>query len=54
MKDVISRFGVPHVLHSDHGANCEGSVMREVHRLLETKKTKTTAYHPQCDGMVEK
>ena len=34
MKDVISYFGVPHILHSDRGANFEGSVMREVNKLL--------------------
>ena len=34
MKDDISRFGVHHILHSDRGTNFEGSVMREVYKLL--------------------
>ena len=27
--------------------------MREVYNLIGMKKTQTTAYHPQCDGLVE-
>ena len=28
--------------------------MKDVYELLRTKKLNTTAYHPQCDGMVER
>ena len=28
--------------------------MMEVYRLLGVKKVNTTAYHPQCDGLVER
>lgn len=52
--EVITRFGVPLVLHSDQGRNFEGSVMRELCRLLGMKKARTTPYHPQCDGLVER
>ena len=50
----FSRFGIPRELHSDRGANFESGLMREVCRLLGIAKTRTTAYHPQCDGLVER
>ena len=53
VKEVICRYGVPLVVHSDKGANFEGRIMK-VCRLLGMKKTRTTSYHPQCDGLVER
>ena len=54
MRDVVSWYGVPLVLHSDRGSNFESKVIRELSALLGIKKVKTTAYHPQCDGLVER
>ena len=54
MRDVASRYGVPVVIHSDKGANFEGNVMKQLCQLLGMKKTRTTAYHPQSDGLVER
>jgi transposase InsO family protein len=51
---VFSRFGPPVVLHSDQGANVESRLMHEVCDVMGIKKTRTTAYHPQCDGQVER
>lgn len=51
VRDIVSRYGV---LHSDRGANFEGKVMKELSSLLRMRKVKTTAYHPQCDGLVER
>ena len=47
-------FGVPEALLSDRGANMLASVVQDVCTLLGTTKLNTTAYHPQCDGMVER
>ena len=43
------------VLYSDHGANFESKVIKELSVLLGIKKVKTTSYHrhPQCYGLVE-
>ena len=51
---VFSRFGPPTVIHSDQGRNFEGTLMHEIYNLMGIKKTRTTAYHPQCDGLVER
>jgi len=54
VSQFFSRFGVPGELHSDQGQNFESSVFQEVCTLLGIHKTRTTALHPQSDGMVER
>lgn len=51
--EVIPMFGVPEALLSDRGTNLLSHLMLDVCELLGIKKLNTTAYHPQCDGMVE-
>ena len=48
ISQFICHFGM------DQGQNFESKLMAEVCELLEIKKTRTTAYHPQSDGMVER
>ncbi|PAA58275.1 hypothetical protein BOX15_Mlig005277g1 [Macrostomum lignano] len=50
----VTRFGAPHILHSDRGKAVDGKVIRSLCRLLEIQKTRTSGYHPQCDGLVER
>lgn len=52
--EVISRHGVPSVLHSDQGPNFEGKILKEMCRLLGATTVRTTPYHPQSDGLVER
>ena len=52
--EVICRFGCPVAVHSDQGRQYESVLFTEVCRLLEIRKTRTTPYHPQSDGMVER
>ena len=55
VKILVDPFcGVPEALLSDRGANLLSHLMRDVCELLGTKKLNTTAYHPQCDGLVER
>lgn len=54
IEHVFSRFGAPMQLHSDQGRNFEASVFQETMRLFGIDKTRTTALHPQSDGMVER
>ena len=51
---VFSRFGPPTIIHSDQGRNFESNLMQEVCSLMGIHKSRTTAYHPQCDGQVER
>jgi len=51
---VFSRFGPPTIVHSDQGRNFESNLMYEICRLMGIHKSRTTAYHPQCDGQVER
>ena len=54
VNEFISRFGVPLLLHSDQGSQFESSLFQELCSLLGIDKTRTTAYHPQSDGLVER
>ena len=52
--DIFSRTGVPKEMLSDRGTQFTSELMVEVCRLLSVKQLMTTAYHPQCNGLVEK
>ena len=53
-REIVPVFGVPDTLLSDCGTSLLSHIMRDVCKLLGTTKLNTTAYHPQCDGMVER
>jgi hypothetical protein len=50
----VTRMGVPLMIHIDQGRNFESKLFKAMSKLLGVKKTRTTAYHPQSDGMVER
>ena len=54
VREFICQFGVPLLIHSDQGRNFESELFAKVCRLRGIKKTRTTPYHPQSDGMVER
>lgn len=54
VNEFVARFGAPETLHTDQGRNFESALMKEVCQLLGVTKTRTTPYHPQSDGMVER
>ena len=51
---VVCRFGMPSVIHSDQGREFENKIMQELCLLGGAHKTRTTPYHPESDGMVER
>ena len=51
---VFTRFGLPTILHSDQGANFESMILRQTLDAFGVRKSRTTAYHPQGDRMVER
>ena len=54
VSEFICRFGVPDSIHTDQGKNFEAKVIQEICHLLGVTKARTTPYHPQSDGLVER
>ena len=52
--EVFLRFSAPEQLHSNQGRQFELQLLSEVCKLLHIHKTRTTPYHPQSDGLVER
>ena len=51
---VFCFMGLPEQIHTDQGAQFEPQLMTELCQLLGVDKTRTTPYHPQANGMVER
>ena len=54
IKHVIMKEGIPSEILTDQGTNFQSSTMKELCKQLGIKQLRTTAYHPQTDGAVEK
>ena len=54
VENIILRFGMPLVIHSDQGREFENGLMKSLCTLLGCTKTRTAPYHPESDGMIER
>ena len=52
--EMFFRFSPPEWLHSDQGRQFDGCLIKEICRILQIRKSRTSPYHPQCDGLVER
>ena len=54
VEEWIPRFGVMQHLHTDQGHEFESKILQTMCKMLGVNKTRTTSYHPQSDGLVER
>ena len=52
--DLFSRVGIPKEILTDCGSNFTLELLTEIYRLLHVHPIRTTPYHPQTDGLVER
>lgn len=50
----IARFGCPYSIHTDQGSNFISEVMTTFCRIFKIKQIKSTAFHPQSLGSLER
>ena len=54
IEEWIMKFGAPDVIHTDQGSNFNSELLHDNCRIFMIEKTRTTAYHPQGNGQVER
>ena len=52
--EMFSRVGVPDEMLTDCGSQFTSEIMKEVARLLSLQQLTTSAFHAQCNGLVER
>ena len=52
--NIFSRLGIPREILSDRGSQFVSDLMREIARLFSIRQLRTTPYHAQCNGLVER
>lgn len=50
----VARFGTPTTITTDRGSQFESGLWSDLMEVLGTKRLRTTAYHPQANGLVER
>jgi hypothetical protein len=53
-EEVVQQFGAPLTILTDRGTHFMDSTITHLLDLLETKHLRTTGYHPQTNGLVER
>ena len=51
---IFSRVGLPQEILTDQGANFMSQLLAEMYKFLRIKPIRTSPYHPQTDGLVER
>jgi len=53
-QQVFCYFGLPEQIHSDQGAQFQSQLMSDLCRLWGVSQSRSTLYHPQGNGVVER
>ena len=56
-KELVKLFahvGIPDEILTDQGTNFMSTLLQEIYQTLHIKRIRTTPYHPQTDGLVER
>ena len=54
VNEYVSRWGCPLSIHSDQGRTYESKVFREICRMLDVRKTRTSVRNPKGNGHSER
>ena len=54
IKRIVCRYGLPEVLISDRGSVFVSELARSVYAALRITRHRTTAWHPQSNGVIER
>lgn len=54
IRNVVLTHGAPKRIITDQGSNFNSALIRAIYKMLSIAKSRTSAYHPQCDGHTEK
>ena len=54
VESILLRHGAPEVLITDRGSSFLAQLTQEILRLSHTSHRRTTAYHPQTNGLTER
>ena len=52
--EFMLHYGFPKRIHSDQGKEFENKLFKRLQELTGISKSRTTPYHPECDGMSER
>jgi hypothetical protein len=50
---IITRFGIPQAIVTDHGSHFQNFMMSEITKNLRLQHENSTPYYPQANGQVE-
>ena len=54
LMELLSTHGVPKDILTDQGTNFMSQLLQELYKMLGVKPVRTTPYHPQTNGLVER
>ena len=54
LNDYVLRFGIPGKIIHGQGREFENKLLQQLSKSCNIKRLRTTSYHPQCNGQVER